>query len=165
MTPHEIPNGRFLKVGMDIMTLHGKDFLVLVDYFSKYPELLPIPDKTAQTIVEQTKSVCARHGIPEEIVSDNMPFNSQEFLAFTKEYGIKATTSSPGYAPSNGQAERFVQTLKQLLLKAGEEGRDPYLALPESCNTPIAGLGYSPEHILMSRHLRSKLPTLSLIHI
>ena len=49
----------------------------------------------------------ARHGIPTEIVSDNMPFNSHEFLTFTKEWGILLTTSSPTYSQSNGQAERF----------------------------------------------------------
>ena len=61
-----------------------------------------------------TKSICARHGIPEEIVSDNMPFGRREFEDFAYEWGIKTTTSSPTYAQSNGQAERCVQTLKGL---------------------------------------------------
>ena len=80
MISHDVLNERFLKVGMDILTFKGKDYLVVVDYYSKYPELLALPDKTASTIVEQCKSVFARHGIPVEIVSDNMPFLSNEFL-------------------------------------------------------------------------------------
>ena len=32
---------------------------MVVDYYSKYPELLPLPDKTASTIVEQRKIVFA----------------------------------------------------------------------------------------------------------
>ena len=30
------------------------------------------------------KSIYARHGIPEELISDNMPFNSKEFHEFAK---------------------------------------------------------------------------------
>ena len=159
MIPHEIKDGRWRKIAMDIMTYHGNDFLVIVDYYSKYPEFSQLPDKTAKTIVAHTKSVCSRHGIPEEIVSDNMPFGSREFREYAREWGIKVTTSSPGYAQSNGQAERYVQTLKNLFKKADEDGRDPYLALLEYRNTPITGLQYSPAQLLMSRTLRSKLPT------
>ena len=88
-----------------------------------------------------------------------MPFGSREFREFARDWGIKVTTSSPVYPQSNGQAERFVQTLKNLFKKADEDGRDPYLALLEYRNTPITGLEYSPAQLLMSRTLRSKLPT------
>ena len=126
--------------------------------------LLEIPrDLTASGQDSQdnhhTKSICSRHGIPEEIVSDNMSFGIREFKDFVHVWGIKTTTSSPTYAQSNGQAERFVQTLKGLLKKADEEGRDPYIALLEYRNTQISGLQYTPSQMLMSRLLRSKLPT------
>ena len=158
MIPHNIIDGQWRKIAMDIMTFHGQDFLVLMDY-SKYPEFTQLPDKTAKTIVAHTKSVCSRHGIPEVIISDNMPFNSREFREFARDWGIKVTTSSPVYPQSNGHAERFVQTLKNLFKKADEDGCDPYLALLEYRNTPITGLEYSPAQLLMSRTLRSKLPT------
>ena len=158
MTPHQIPDGRFEKIAMDIMSFKGKDYLVVVDYYSKYPELSLLVDKTASTIISHTKSVCARHGIPQEIVSDNMPFASYQFKSFAEEWGITVTTSSPGFPQSNGQAERFVQTLKRMLKKAEEDGQDPYLALLEYRNTPVSGLPYSPAQLLMSRSLRLKLP-------
>ena len=88
-----------------------------------------------------------------------MPFGSREFKDFAHEWGIKPTTSSPTYAQSNSQAERCVQTLKGLLKKADEEGRDAYIALLEYRNTPISGLQYRPSQMLMSILLRSKLPT------
>ena len=159
MMPHDIPDGRWQKIAMDIMTYHGHDFLVVVDYYSKYPEFSQLPDKTAKTIITHTKCICARHGIPKEIVSNNMSFGSREFKDFAREWGIKTTTSSPSYAQSSGQAERFVQTLKGLFKKADEDGRDPYLALLEYRNTPISGLQYTPSQMLLSRLLRSKLPT------
>jgi len=59
MIPHSIPTNRFEKVAMDIMTWCVQDYLVVFYYYSKYPELLPLQDKTTKTIVEHTKSVCA----------------------------------------------------------------------------------------------------------
>ena len=140
---------------MYTMTYHGQDFLVVVDYYAKFA---PFPDKTANTIITNTKSICARHEIPEEIVRDNVPFGSREFKEFAREWGIKTTTSSQRYAQSNGRAESFVQTLKGLFKKADEDGRDPYLALLEYRNMPVSGLKYTPSQMLMSRLLRSKLP-------
>ena len=52
-----------------------------------------------------------------------------------------------------------MQTLKGLLKKADEEGRDPYIALLEYRNTQISGHQYTPSQMLMSRLLRFKLPT------
>ena len=60
----------------------------------------------------------ARHGIPVKIVSDNMPFLSNEFLTFPNTWGIKTTTSSPTYSQSNGQAKRGVQTMKNVFKKS-----------------------------------------------
>ena len=90
-----------------------------------------------------------------------MPFGSHEFkdLAYDNEWGIKTTTSSSTYVQSNWQAERCMQTLKVIFMKAAEDGRDPYLALVEYWNTPVSGLQYTLSQMLMSRLLRSKLPT------
>ena len=67
--------------------------------------------------------------------------------------------SSPHHPASNGQSERSVGTIKQLMRKAAEEGRDIHLAMVEYRNTPISGLEYSPAQLLMSRMLKDKLPT------
>ena len=58
------------------------------------------------------KAIFAQHGIP-ELMSDNMPYASKEFHQFASEWNIKLTTSSTLYPQSNGQNERFVQTVKQ----------------------------------------------------
>ena len=85
------------------MTFKSVDYLVVVDYFSKFPEMLELPDKTAATVIQKLKSVFARFGIPNEIVSSNMPFQSANFLKFADEWGFKTTTSSPNFPQSNGQ--------------------------------------------------------------
>ena len=68
MLLHDIPDGRWQNIAMDIMTYHGHDFLAVVDYYySKYPEFSQLPDKTAKTIITHRTSICVRHGMPEEI--------------------------------------------------------------------------------------------------
>jgi transposase InsO family protein len=161
LIPHSIPERPWQKIGTDIMTLDGVDYLVCVDYLSKFPEIASLRNKTASTIVQHLKSIFARHGIPETIVSDNMPFGSQTFAQFVQDWGIELDTSSPTYAQSNGQAERIVQTTKKLLEKAQADGKDMYIALMEYRNTPVTGTSYSPAQMLMSRTLRTKIPTRS----
>ena len=91
--------------------------------------------KTASCVILHMKSIFASDGIPSQLVSDNMPFASRKFNEFAKEWGIQLTTSSPMYPQSNGQSERAVQTMKNMLKRSNDEGRDPYLAL-ESTGIP-----------------------------
>jgi hypothetical protein len=160
LMPQEIPELPWQRIGADLFQLFGKDYLILVDYYSKYPEICLLNGKTAECVITQMKSVFARHGIPNEVVCDNMPFSSREMKMFADSWSFKITTSSPRYAQSNGLAERNVQTVKLLLKKAEKDGADPYLALLQFRNAPISGLSshVSPAQLLMSRVLRSKLP-------
>ena len=156
--PHPVPNRPWEKVGIDYFTLAGKDYLLIVDYFSKYPEVLQMNSKAADATVAKLKSIFARHGIPNTVVADNVPFASRTFQQFAKEWSFNVVTSSPTYPQSNGLAERNVHSIKQLLKKAREEGKDEMMALLEFRNTPVTGLRESPAQLLMSRHLRSSLP-------
>ena len=103
-----------------------------------------------------TKSIFARHGVPEKVISDNGPqFSSHEFSQFANKYCFDHVTSSPYFPQSNGEAERAVQTIKRLFKNA----KDPYVALLAYRNTPLH-LGYSPAQLLMSRRLRTSVPTI-----
>ena len=114
--------------------LNGSNYLIIVDYFSRYPEVTKQQSTTSQTIINSLKSTFARHGIPEILRSDNGPqFTSTEFKDFVKEYQFTHTTSSPYYPASNGQVERMVKTVKSLL----KDADDPYLALLSYRATPL----------------------------
>ena len=52
-----------------------------------------------------------------------------------------------------------MKTIKTLIKKCREENKDPYLALLNLRNTPVDGIGKSPAQLLMSRRLRTSLPT------
>jgi len=72
------------------------------------------------------KSIFARHGVPELLISDNgHQYVSKEFKEFSEKYNFKHITSSPHFLQSNGQAERTVKAIKQLL----SQSDDPFLAL------------------------------------
>ena len=91
--------------------------------------------------------------------SDCGPQNtSADFRKFAEEWGFTHQKSSPHYQQSNGLAERFVQSVKRLLQKAKQDGKDPYLSLLANRNTPFENIG-SPAQLLMNRRLRSTIPT------
>ncbi|KAI5085947.1 hypothetical protein C0J45_23536, partial [Silurus meridionalis] len=76
---------------------------------------------TAEAVIEHFKSVFARHGIPEVVRSDNGPqFASECFRAFARGWGFDHVTSSPHFPQSNGEAERAVRTIKNLLKKSAD---------------------------------------------
>ena len=159
LLPHEVPQRPWQKLGADIFQLNSNSYIVVVDHYSKYPELCLLKDKTAGSVITSMKSIFARHGIPDEVAADNMPFSSKRFCQFARDWRFKVSTSSPRYPQSNGMSERAIQTIKNLHRKACEDGNDPYIALLEYRNTAVSGLKESPAQLLMSRMLKSKLPT------
>ena len=105
------------------------------------------------------KEMFARDGIPERLIADNMPCGSLKFKNFASKWEIEVVTSSPRYPKSNGLVERNVQTIKQLLKKANKSKQYAFLALLEVRNSPISDMEESPAELLMSRKLRTRLPT------
>ena len=158
LKPHEIPERPWQILGTDLFELDGQNYLILVDYYSKFFEVSKISGTGSELVINVLKQNFARHGIPEKLMSDNGPcYASQLFTEFAKAYQFDHVTSSPRYPRSNGMSERAVQTVKKLLKKAKKSGNDPYLALLELRNTPIDGLG-SPTQLLMGRRTRTILP-------
>ena len=150
-----LPEYPWQKAAADLFHLNGSNYLIIVDYFSRYPEVTKLQSTTSQTIINSLKSTFARHGIPEILRSDNGPqFTSTEFKDFVKEYQFTHTTSSPYYPASNGQVERMVKTVKSLL----KDADDPYLALLSYRATPLPWCGKSPAQLSMGRNIRSTLP-------
>ena len=130
------------------------DYLLVVDYYSRYIEVAKLTSTSANSVITHLKSIFSRHGIPETVISDNGPqYSAGVFEEFAKEYGFDHTTSSPRYPQANGTAERAVKTVKQLLLKSP----DPYMAMMTYRATPLEN-GYSPAELLMGRKLRTTLP-------
>ena len=107
MVPHEIPKYPWQIAATDMFYWNGDDYLLLVDYYSKFWEIIKVPNTKSTTIIAKLKTLFARHGIPEVVKSDNGPqYSSREFAEFAKRWDFKHVTSSPMYPQSNGLAEK-----------------------------------------------------------
>ena len=118
LQPHDIPEGPWRKLGIDYFAFDGNSYVLICDYFSKFPFLYRA--KTSfWSLRECLIDIFSIEGYPDEIVSDNgPPFQSKEFAKFLSGLGIKHTTSSPGYPRSNGFIEQHIQTVKNMLSKS-----------------------------------------------
>lgn len=160
LQPHPIPDLPWQVLATDIFDFEQKQYLLVVDYYSKYIEVAQLGSMTTAAVVKHLKNIFARFGIPNKLISDNGPqFSSSEFKDFVNQWEIDHVTSSPLYPRSNGLAERNVQTVKKLMIKAREESTDWEVALLNFRNTPISNEEFSPAQLLMGRRLNTKLPS------
>nr|XP_058941452.1 uncharacterized protein LOC131769759 [Pocillopora verrucosa] len=124
-------------------------------FWAWYVEVAAMKKTIKSSEVTSTpKSILTRHGILQQVRSDNGPqFDNVEFSYFAKEWGFKHTTSSPRFLPSNGEVERGVRNVKNLLSKE----RDPAKGLLAYRLTPLA-CKFSPAQLLMGRQIRNGVP-------
>ena len=156
---HQTPSRPWQYVAADLFKLGGKSYLVTSDYFSDFFELDHLRSTTSVSVIRKLKAHFARHGIPEQLVTDNGPqFSSRDFLKFSSESDFDHRTSSPRHSQSNGKAESAVKEAKKILLKCKKAGLDAFLTLLDHRNTPPAGIQISPAKRLLNRRTRSLLP-------
>ena len=155
----ETPQTAWEQLGLDIFTLRNTQYLLVIDYFSRFPVVKQLQSLHSLSVIKHLKDIFTEIGIPQCIVSDGgTQFTSQEFQDFTRTWGIQHKVTSPTNAQSNGQAERFVQTIKNSLTKAMEGGEDPHLAILAYATTPLNHSLPSPAELLNSRKYRCILP-------
>lgn len=126
MTRMPLPSGPWKKLAIDFTDVaNGVHLLVVVDYFSRYPEVETMTTTTAKNTIYKLRIIFARFGFPEELVCDNgPPFTSDEFVTFCNNSGITIKHSIP-YAPfQNGLVERYNRTLLKTIKISTAMGRD-----------------------------------------
>ena len=101
MIMNERPGTPWIKVGTYIFEIGDRKYLIIFDYFSRYPVGKELPTTTADTYITATKDNFSILNVPWEIVSDNMMF------FFT--VNIKHTTSNPRYSQSNDFIEKQIR--------------------------------------------------------
>ena len=82
-------------------------YLVIVDAYSKFVEVVPMGQATTTNTIAALRCVFSYFGLPEHLVTDNgSQFTSVEFQKFLKENNIEHTLTAPGHPATNGLAER-----------------------------------------------------------
>ncbi|KAJ9546700.1 hypothetical protein OSB04_019243 [Centaurea solstitialis] len=124
LQPLEIPVWKWEQITMDLITKlpktpRGFDAIwVIVDRLTKSAHFLPIQesssaDKLADIFVRE---IVRLHGVPVSIVSDrDTRFTSRFWERFQKEMGTKLHFSTAFHPQTDGQSERTIQTLEDML--------------------------------------------------
>ena len=161
LQPHEIPVNPWQRIGTDLFQYAGRNYLIVTDYYSYWPEVYELNPANAPSVVKATKEAFSRHGIPETVISDNgSQYSSKQYKQFAREWQFLHKTSSPRYPQSNGLAESSVRVVKQLLKKCKGSKQDIRKGLLILRNTPLA-CGKSPAELLMGRRLRDNMPSVN----
>ena len=108
------PSSPWGKLGIDIVFLEGRPMLSVVDYATRFVEVIEMQSTSSEEVIKILSEIFARFGIPFEIVSDNgKQFVSGEMFNFCKRLRIRHIRSSPRYPQSNGRIERVHKVLKK----------------------------------------------------
>ncbi|XP_063825507.1 uncharacterized protein K02A2.6-like [Ostrinia nubilalis] len=162
----EYPSEPFERVHIDFAgKFLGKYFLLLIDAYSKWPEIYIINKIDTDSTIKTLDEIFSRFGYPKVLVSDNgTQFVNPKFAAFLKQRGIFHKRSAPYNPATNGQAERHVQILKNKLrsLKANDNNIHEKLNhfLHQYRITPHTTTKKSPADLLFSYKVRSRLSLL-----
>ena len=136
-------NAPFDMVGIDLFSLRGQQFLVMVDHFSGLPFVAPLKPTTTKSILSKLSAWFMDFGFPHIIRSDGGPQFRGEFNDFCKKHGIEKQLSSAYFPQSNGLAESGVKSMKRLLKKVNNNWPKFLEALLHWRNMPRAD-GVSP---------------------
>ena len=66
----DLPTRPWEMIAVDGMYLKNKNYLIVVDMYSKYPGIVTLRSQTSKGIVEALKTIFARHGKPNLLYSD-----------------------------------------------------------------------------------------------
>ena len=169
LQPLSIPEWKWEHITMDFVTglprtLGGDNAIwVIVDPLTKSAHFLPMKvnfsmDRLASLYI---KEIVRMHGVPASIVSDRDPrFTSRFWHSLQKALGTKLSFSTAFHPQTDGQSERVIQVLEDLLRACAldlKDNWDDYLPLVEFAynNSFQASIGMAPFEALYGRRCRS----------
>ena len=133
--------------------------LVIMDAFSRFPEMYPVRDLTTATLISKFRDFFSRYGFPDAILSDNGPqYRSKEFQAYLEPFNIQRAFTNTYRPSSNGLCERFNGTLQKkmkcLLLEYDLQPTSWTRVLPTAAmavrNDVNRTTGYTPSQLFLA---------------
>ncbi|XP_063585832.1 uncharacterized protein LOC134763205 [Penaeus indicus] len=170
--PIQVVSDPFERIVIDCVgplpkTKKGNQYLfTIMDTATRYPEVYPLKNISASSIVKCLLHFFTSFGIPKEIQCDKgSNFTSDLFQKVLELLGISQQMSTAYHPQSQGCLERFHQTLKSMLKKycletgnSWDENIHFLLFALREC--PQESLGYSPFELLYGRQIRGPLKVL-----
>ncbi|XP_055714357.1 uncharacterized protein K02A2.6-like [Phlebotomus papatasi] len=157
-----LPSRPWQRLHIDYAKYKGEYFFLVIDAFSKWPEIFKTRSMTTAHTISRLREIFARFGLPETLVSDNgTQFVNEMFSHFCKTNGIVHLRTTPYTPASNGQCERLVDTFKRSLEKQKnsqqslDDALQQFLANYRVTPNENAPEGKSPSEIIFSRKIRT----------
>ena len=101
LVPHHVPSLPWSKLGVDIFEHRYYHYLLVADYFSKFPVVKELTNQTVGHVIRLLKTTFSEYGVPATVYTDQ---GTQH--------------SSPRYPQSNGFIEAMVKVVKGIMAKA-----------------------------------------------
>ena len=165
--PWTHPTTPWERIHIDFCTFLSKQWLIIVDAYSKWLEVVNMGQNTKSSkLIEKLRVVFSRMGLPLVLVSDNGPqLISEEFEEWLKRNSIHHITT-PTYSPaSNGLAEALVGKFKTAMTKMLETNSNLTHNLANWLlmyrNTPHPSNGMSPAEVMYGRRTRTALSNIN----
>ncbi|XP_055591145.1 uncharacterized protein K02A2.6-like [Uranotaenia lowii] len=143
----------------------GHNLLVIIDYFSRFTEVIIMKTITATLTVRAFHETFCRFGMPVSLRTDNGPqFVSGEFRQFLEQFGIEHRRTIPYWPQANGEVERINRTIGKRMKISQEQGSDwqwdlrMFVLMQNS--TPHSTTGVAPSSLMFGRIMKDKLPGL-----
>ena len=147
---------------LPLSTKNNRYILVATDYFTKWVEILAIPNQTAEICAEVLlNEVFSRFGNPYSLHSDQgRNFESKLMTDLCRMQEIRRTRTSPRNPKCNGQVERFNRTLLTMIkcyLKGEQNRWDRHLGCLAGAyrQTRHESTGMSPNLMMLGREVRT----------
>ncbi|XP_078472915.1 LOW QUALITY PROTEIN: uncharacterized protein LOC144734543 [Lampetra planeri] len=137
--------------------------LVAVEYFTRYPRAVAIPDKTALVVARAfVENYVLKCGIPERVITDQgSEFEAELFQALCREFGIQKDRTTAYHPQANGMVERMNQTLAGKLKRmaaANQQDWDEHLPYALFAYTTAVHTSTGQTPFLMMFGRESRLP-------
>lgn len=158
------------RMAIDVMgplheTTRGNKYItVVMDYFTKWVELIATSDHTAPTLAQAlVDRVFTKVGIPVYLHSDKgRDFCSQLFQKTCEIFGVDRTTTTPWRPQSDGMVERMNRTLGALLRQYVNADQDNWDDILPICAMAYNGsvhssTGFSPYYLMYGHEMRLPL--------
>ena len=134
--------------------------LLVVCAFTKFVELVPLKDTTAETVAEALVGTFYRYGLPNVLVSDNGPQYRAKLLAeVNRLLDIKHVFISAYHAQANAKVERMCGIVKNMIatsLNRSQREWNRFLgATQHAINAAYQSSNkWSPAFLMFGRHFR-----------